>query len=307
MDYNLVILVTSILSAVLVALDWLIGTAHRKTIKEKVGWWFLILEDKTWAGLVSTDARFLKKALQFLFGKKIISLYFPIRVFLFWLVILVAIVILQGLGSVDIAKAEEIFPKSGDLGVEMLEKTIWTYLFLMLIHTFPYILASLGLTYYLFRLMSEKIRSAKYLSALIAIDVITSILLAIASLVGVISYFANDQLFEIINTNMLEFGMENSEMITLGIMEILVDKHIDFLLDMSFYIACGFSLLHLFYALLVLISKPLTKWVKTPIIIILHRFYESEKGVLTQLAAVFAGVSFMIVSFTKYLASTGAQ
>lgn len=259
------------LVAILVLADWLLGEEKRAAIREKMGYWWIYVQDLSYAGLTAEDARRVHTFLQRIFGAKwykprFTRLVFVISIVLTWIVVLPAMVTHLVAGN-DV-----------ELGVSIIIFLVWsvTNAFLNWL--------SLAITFVLLRHMSKTIKLSR-LALFILLDAVIAISLAYASyrlVVKIVIPSNADHFFQIV----LLLVMASVEKVPLFVAASAVGAFP--------------TLMHLGLAIVFLGSKLLRPVLQPPVSLVLLRFHESKKGVLTILAVFLGSSAKLVQEATKY-------
>lgn len=262
----------------LVFADWLLGEKKRAAMREKVGEWWLHLEEVSFSGLVAEDADLVRRALQRFFGKTygfrcIILTFFLsfsfITISYMWFLLYLSDLTFVVIISDFVAILKELAP----------------HMFIVIKHWglpnafFDWL--SLALTMFFLKLMA---RNAKplFLCVLILFDIIGAIVFAI------IPFYIGAAFLP--QTGGRAGLIFLTQLVIVGSV-VAITSAIP-------------SILHLMLSLVFLLSKLFRPLIQKPISLILIRFHESRQGVLTQLAAGFGAVAKLIQMGAKYFFNT---
>jgi hypothetical protein len=268
----------TLIVTLLVFADWLLGEKKRAAMREKVGEWWLHLEEVSFSGLVAEDADLVRRALQRFFGKTygfrcIILTFFLsfsfITISYMWFLLYLSDLTFVVIISDFVAIVKDLAP----------------HMFIVIKHWglpnafFDWL--SLALTMFFLKLMA---RNAKplFLCVLILFDIIGAIVFATIPFYIGVAFLPQPG------------GRA-------GLMFLTQLAIVGSIVAITSAIP---SILHLMLSLVFLLSKLFRPLIQKPISLILIRFHESRQGVLTQLAAGFGAVAKLIQMGAKYFFNT---
>lgn len=269
-----------VIVALLTFADWLLGEEKRAAMREKVGEWWLHVQEISFSGLVAEDAGIVRRALQRFFGKingfRCILLTF---VFSFGITI-ISYYILFVLLFLKERTFVEVVTNFVAIVTELAPFLLAVIIFWGLPNAF-FDWLSLALTMFFLKLM-ERNTNPLFLSVLILFDIFGAILFAFfAFYLGAALLPGPTGIGGIIFV---------SQLAIVGIV-VSITSAIP-------------SILHLLLSFVFLLSKLFRPLLQKPISIILIRFHESRQGVLTQLAVGAGAIAKLVQEAAKYFFNT---
>ena len=257
--------------ALLLCADFLLGAQKRKIIKEKIGEWWVRVDDMSFAGLIAEDARVVRRALLAMFGSK----WWGLRCMILSLVISAALTF-GGTGlAVDRAVTRlEAFPGELQAHRNPLLVLIGT-IFLVPNGFFGWL--SLGMTMQFLRWMERSVASMRLLLLVVA-DLVIVVACAMASLIaGLILAFVVD----IAGNRAIGQPFTAAVVGLISFVAILSRP----LFRIALIASAWPALVHLLIAAAFWASKLFRPVIQRPVGLVLLRFHESKKGTLSLLAA----------------------
>lgn len=248
----------------LCAVDWLMGARQRKAVKEKIGEWWLYVDEASFGKLGSSEAKFFRAifliALSGKPGNKIHALRSTTVVFIFLVVWYLLSALYQNF-------FEGVYVKN------LYNINILLILMIFALPPVSFICAlSLHLTAYLLHVM-EKSQSLLNFSFLFLLDFIIAVLL---------SYGAYSLLSELIAVMPPALQRE----LRMEVMAIGRSGALGFFSDMVVLVCLLPTILHAASVVVFMVSKIAQPVLRPIISLLLLRFHESDKGALTQLAVI---------------------
>jgi len=259
--------------------DFLLGKEKRKRMRERVGDWWLMLSTKTFVGFTRREAEIIRNYIFKTFGQERSWKLFGWTVLLIFLSGVVSILTLSSI----------IFQNYDNPGVPIFFMTINTIIPIIPQAVITY--ASLIITLKFLDLMTKN-TNIFLLLVIIGFDLFLGLLTALASAVFVFGHWQLflQQIHRFLSV-ILEFfpfdlyALPNFKPIPLYNMIRTISYWAPPLLP---------SFFHLFGCLLFLLSKLFEPVIKKPLALLLLRFHESEKGVLTLVGIGLGGVAKLI-------------
>lgn len=288
--------------ASLIFFDFLIGEQGRGKIKDLVGWWWLLIEEKTYGGLAQKDAQAVLGFFEGCFSSKLISKRFfkqsaiwGLRIFLPVSALLYTVVAVQIAHEVQIE-----IEKGTDVILDLDEKFyvgVCLSFILAAILTCLMFAVSAMFTIILLRYMSKitsffRITMAMVLDLAIGLGLGAIFIAVIFTLVR--SIFVDlPSIFQLI---------EDALSRTYHLQAIALRRFVE-MLDLPVLIVSLLpSLVHVLIAVSFVFSKLSRPLLQKPTALILVRLYESDKGVLTLLAAAIGVMAKLAQQGAKYIA-----
>ncbi len=260
------------LVATLILADFLIGKKGRAAMREKVGDWGLKLQQVNFLGFESAHAGKIRSWLERFFGNRWFRLKFFLRTALLSIGITFCAVFLFNILLID----KRSFGRSD----ELFGFTLFLDVYL------PNLLAdwfSLAITIFVLKKMQESVHTIR-LMLLMVVDLAAVIVLSFAALMG--------------SLGLARFlGLQPPIHIIAGAALVIIL----WIITLTSVLP---SLAHLFVALVFCLSKLLRPVLQKPVELVLLRFYESEKGLLTLLAVGLGALSKIIQASVKYFGGT---
>ena len=275
------LIVTSLIFA-----DWIIGKERREAMRERVGEWWLYLDNSSYSGLVADDARTVRQFLQKMFGRSWLSPAFVQRTFIYSTA--VAFLVLTAFQFYLLFLASSISSSASDDPVLLSEfaYAILVLVLLPVLMTMPAMITpnvisgwlSIGFTLFLLKKMERSTSLAVLLGILIC-DVVAACLVTVVSFV-LLSYALNGPSwgFYLSLPGIFSF---------FSVVAMAVTNSLP-------------TLIHASLGILFILSKLVSPLLKKPTEILLIRFYESKKGVLTQLAIGLGALAKIVQEIVKY-------
>jgi hypothetical protein len=261
--------------AALVFADWAIGEKKRAVMREKIGEWWVRVDDISFAALISEDARGIRRFFHRVFGPR----WFSVRCVI--LSCAISVLLTTGFAltaAIRFAIMVEL-PEANTLSI------ILSLAFVVQNAAFAWM--SLGLTMALLRVMERTVRPLVLLGCVL-LDSAAALGFAFLSLLsGIILAFAADLYFR------YSLGLlhEDPILVMLIMYVAIFGKPLFRAIVLS---SVWPTLIHLAVAAVFWGSKLLRPLLKRPVGLILLRLHESQKGVLS-LVAVAVGVAAKLV------------
>ena len=280
----------ALIVALLIFSDWILGRDRRERMKESVGDWWLYLDSSTYAGLVAEDAGRVRRFLERLFSHSWLSPTFLQRTFLYstpitFLVLMVGQIALLFVAS-SVGSAQPSETNQSPEPLSQIFYGILIFAVLPVIAAIPPMITpnvitawlSIGFTLFLLKKMEQSTSFGVLLSILIC-D------LAAVYLVTLLS-------FALLSYSLMGFSFGLYASLPglfwfLGVAAMAVTNALS-------------TLVHAGLSLLFILSKLVSPALKRPTEVLLIRFYESDKGVLTQLAIGLGGFAKIVHEIVKY-------
>ena len=270
----------AIIIASLVFADWLLGNEQRKALKDKVGYWWLYLEEMSFSGLVAKDAGRVSRTFKRIFGAR----WWGVR--RIGLASLVSLIISFVFIMVEVPKL--VCETMENSGFHLAEPSMIPYLTtgpLFRTSSVPNAIvgwASLSITIWLLTMMARSVSPIR-LGFLMITDIVIAALLVYVCYIVTIGLHLTQ-----IDPNFPELQGLQMQLIHESVFPITV-------------IASLPTLIHLLVVIVFLGSKLFRPLLVKPVSLIMLRLYESPKGVLSQLAVGLGAVAKLLQQGMKYL------
>jgi len=262
----------------LILVDWLLGKERRRSIKERVGWWWLWLSELSFRGLIAEDARRILMLCQRIFGEKATGAKCIGRSIAISLTLSAILVPAFVLG---------VFGPEWELpGAKFIKITAVAF---ATFAPFNALLdwVSVVVTMHFLTLMSQSARVGRLLALILADLVVAALLGGTVVAVG--------RVVETAVKTALPPGSGFLAGLDHGIAVAMV-------MIVVMFTSLLPTLIHMLVGLFFLLSKVIRPILQQPTALVLQRLYESERGILTLLAAGVGGLAKLLQEGTKYLA-----
>ncbi len=289
----------------LIFADWLLGKEKRAAMRGKVGEWWLYLQDISFAGLVAEDAGKIRTFLEKLFGKRIFSFRRFAASILFGLS---SLLVFGPLIKLLFVLASGLLPHGQ---FELLLTIVAFYYYTLLVFPVGIILptlfciwASISVSIVFLRFMESSV-SMRRLLLLIVLDLVSTLVLAVST-----ALVQQMLVFKIgLNDAIDTLVIRSFEILTLSPdepMSPLAGIAYDLYITMLVVVFTSLlpTLVHLSVTGIFVLSKWFRPILQKPVGILLLRFHESEKGVLTQLAVALGTIAKFVQLGIKYVYAT---